>query len=452
MLHNSPVRHFINEEYFFDELGMSPVNSRVKKIECVTSDYMMPFNIPNEPSMAFCLRPDVMEYDECTMFPEYVVEPIFYLAIRNLIIALWNLNPFEYLTVEQCKSNLMCRGLARVWYCHELERVWEFLTVKSMINYGFLPLPNSLVLESKCDDLDVIIIGAGISGLGAARQLKSFGANVKVLEAKGKIGGRLVDDWSLGVAVGFGAQLITGIINNPVVVMCEQLGIPYRGVTDDCPLVDSVQGTIAKGVHDQYVDEHFNCLLDVLADWKIKVKGHDLSLYDQLMKHHFTFLRECSLNWTEAEERMFQWQIGNVEFSCGAELKEVSARNWDQNEAVAQFAGVHALLTDGCSELMRKFAESIDVRCNHKVDLIEWKGRKKILVKCANGKRYFSDKVLITVPLAVLQKNGINFVPELPNKKKLALDRLGAGLIEKVFFFGIFYLRMILKLNLIYQI
>lgn len=54
-------------------------------------------------------------------------------------------------------------------------------------------------------------------------------------------------------------------------------------MTDDCPLVDSVQGTIAKGVHDQYVDEHFNCLLDVLADWKIKVKGHDLSLYGMLV-------------------------------------------------------------------------------------------------------------------------------------------------------------------------
>ncbi|VDK18652.1 unnamed protein product [Anisakis simplex] len=148
---------------------------------------------------------------------------------------------------------------------------------------------------------------------------------------------------------------------------------------------------------------------------------------------------------------MLQWQIGNVEFSCGAKLDDVSARHWDQNEAVAQFAGEHALLTDGCAELIRRMAEGTDIRCNHQVTRIEWKSRKKIIVRCANGKKYSADKVkktfdivtglnfslctqcvLITVPLAVLQKERISFAPELPVAKRASLKRLGAGLIEKV--------------------
>lgn len=53
---------------------------------------------------------------------------------------------------------------------------------------------------------EVVIIGAGVSGLSAAKFLKDKGIEAIVLEARSEIGGRLKTDRSLGIAFDEGAK------------------------------------------------------------------------------------------------------------------------------------------------------------------------------------------------------------------------------------------------------
>ncbi|XP_010179934.1 PREDICTED: lysine-specific histone demethylase 1B isoform X2 [Mesitornis unicolor] len=111
--------------------------------------------------------------------------------------------------------------------------------------------------------------------------------------------------------------------------------------------------------------------------------------------------------------------------------EQVSARSWDHNEFFAQFAGDHTLLTVGYSTVIDKLAEGLDIRLNFPVQSIDYSG-EEVQVTTVDGTVWTTQKVLVTVPLALLQKNALQFNPPLSEKKIKAINSLGAGVIEKI--------------------
>ena len=61
-------------------------------------------------------------------------------------------------------------------------------------------------------NLDVVVIGAGAAGLAASRQLSAAGRQVLLLEARGRIGGRIHTQREIGssLPIELGAEFVHG--------------------------------------------------------------------------------------------------------------------------------------------------------------------------------------------------------------------------------------------------
>ena len=69
----------------------------------------------------------------------------------------------------------------------------------------------------------------------------------------------------------------------------------------------------------------------------------------------------------QLEDKLLQFHLGNLEFSCASPLNKVSSLSWDQNEAFPQFSGDHTLLQNGFGVLMKNLAQGLDITFNCEV-------------------------------------------------------------------------------------
>uniref|UniRef100_A0A1I8I059 Lysine-specific histone demethylase n=2 Tax=Macrostomum lignano TaxID=282301 RepID=A0A1I8I059_9PLAT len=188
-----------------------------------------------------------------------------FVYIRNRILAAWLDAPLKQLTLAEAQKQLELTSDADKELCH---RILVFLERHGFVNFGvFERLERPLTWLGNDGDKQpfrVLVIGAGIAGLAAARQLEYFGCQVTVLEARSRVGGRICT-FRKGPYIGdLGAMVITGLGGNPLTVCSKQIDIELFKLKTKCPLFDDT-GVLIDSERDAVIEREFNRLLEAAA-------------------------------------------------------------------------------------------------------------------------------------------------------------------------------------------
>ena len=136
---------------------------------------------------------------------------------------------------------------------------------------------------------------------------------------------------------------------------------------------------------------------------------------------------------------MWHWHLANLEFANATRLDTLSLGQWDQDDPF-EFGGDHEWLPRGNSRVVAALARDVDVFYNTPVDRIvdetdgdgSYSNQAGVKVIAKDGRTFVADAVVVTVPLGVLKRGDLKFTPELPLRKKQAIENLGFGALNKV--------------------
>ncbi|MFI1988989.1 FAD-dependent oxidoreductase [Actinoplanes sp. NPDC020271] len=256
----------------------------------------------------------------------------------------------------------------------------------------------------------VVVVGAGMAGLGAAGLLAEHALEAEIWEARDRIGGRTAGVEVAGGAFDLGANWLQQYDENVLARLAERFGLRTFVTDFDDPAVltgepfpggleDDLRKRLAAAAPDA-------SLADVLDDW----------------------LRDPA-PWSPAEIHRFV--DAEIVMDTGAPLSWLSARHGFEpgvGEGDRWIAGGYRRLTEHLAKGLRILLNRPAAGILIADDGVTVSGDDPEGGQWSRN----ADAVIVTAPLPVLAAGAITFDPPLPEPHRAALTRLGAGRVEKV--------------------
>ena len=258
----------------------------------------------------------------------------------------------------------------------------------------------------------VVVVGAGMAGIGAARVLRDGGVEPIVIEARDRIGGRVhtVDlagvAGDVAIAADAGAAWLQQFDRNPLRGAALKRGLTLVPTDFNRPLAAGVGdvGDVAAA-------------LDRLRE-AAGSAGSAASIADLV----------AAMDIADSDRAATQHAIdADVVLETGAAPAETSARWFFAEDGVGND---DHWIVGGYRVLLDQLIAGIDVHLNEPVRSIAW--NEGGVTVHTDHRAITADRCICSLPISLLQRGEPTLEPGLPPGHREALTRLGMGVVEKV--------------------
>jgi len=256
--------------------------------------------------------------------------------------------------------------------------------------------------------VDVVVIGAGAAGLTAARELVSAGLAVRVLEARGRVGGRAWTDWeTFGVPIDRGCAWLHSADRNPWATYAHEHGFTVLERSPDW----------GQRIGRELLSEERRAQQD--ADWDRAADAIGAAAASGRDVPASTVL-PADLEYRPLFDAIMSWWFG-------VDTPELSTADF----AASEDTEINWAVAEGLGAVVASAAQGLDVVLECPVTAIDWNA-DRVCVSTPHG-TVESRAIVVTVPTTLLARGEPRFVPALPAEYSDAFAGLTLGVANKVF-------------------